>query len=298
VIYVFRKQSSTGARALSRVLNARRVFNADQFRPGADDTVVAWGSAYQARNGEAVLNGTPIASKFTDAQTLHTAGIPTVQVSRTQPPSRPAVPGIDPAIDLFEEAKETAEEFSAIRSYQRGEPLIASVREVQEIIARLQAALAAPVPAAQPAEQWLPRMNDHVGGNDLLNMPARGRADFFSKFEEIVEEYRVHSFDGRSIRAGRKIPRTAEQGFTGTPHPWIRSYEGGWWISYDNFESTPSMRELARAACEALHFDFGAVDIGRKANGDLLVLEVNRAPGLEGNTVNHYAEAINRWIQE
>jgi hypothetical protein len=240
-----------------------------------------------------VLYGAPVSSKFTDAQTLTTAGISTVQVSRTQPAGRPAVAGVDPAIELFEEAKETAEEFSSIRSYQRGAPLQASVAEVQDIINRLMTALNAPVPPAQAAERWLPRANDHVGGNDLLAVPAR--PDFYSRFEEITEEYRIHSFDGRSIRAGRKIPRAD---FAGQPHQWVRSYDGGWSISYDQFESTPAMRELARAACEALHLDFGAVDIGRKANGDLLVLEVNRAPGLEGNTVNHYAEAITRWISE
>lgn len=293
MIFIYRKQSSTGARALSRVLNGRRVFGADQFRPTSNDTVVAWGSTYAPRNGESVLNGVAVTSKFTDAQTLATAGIPTVQVSRTRPAERPAVAGIDPAIELFEEAKETAEEFSSIRSYQRGAPLQASVAEVQDIIARLTAALAVPVPAAQAAERWLARANDHVGGNDLLAVPAR--PDFYSRFEDITEEYRVHSFDGRSIRAGRKIPRTD---FTGTVNPWVRSFNGGWSISYDNFESSPAMRELARSACEALHLDFGAVDIGRKADGSLIVLEVNRAPGLEGNTVNHYAEAITRWISE
>jgi hypothetical protein len=56
MIFVYRKQSSTGARALSRALNGRRVFGLDQFRPGPDDTVVSWGSVYQPRNGEAVLN--------------------------------------------------------------------------------------------------------------------------------------------------------------------------------------------------------------------------------------------------
>lgn len=296
MIYVYRKQSSSGARQLSRALDGRRVFNSDQFRPTPNDTVVAWGSVYQPRNGESVLNGTPVSSKFTDAQTLSQAGIPTVQVSRTRPADRPVVAGVDPAIDIFEEAKEAAEEFSSIRSYARGEPLTASVTEVQQVITRLLAALSTPVPPAQPAERWIGRMNDHVGGDDLLNAPAR--PEFYSRFEDIAEEYRIHSFDGRSIRAGRKIQRTPEMGYTGPVHPWIRSFDGGWSISYDNFESSASMRELARAACEALHLDFGAVDIGRKANGDLIVLEVNRAPGLEGNTVTHYAEAIRRWISE
>jgi hypothetical protein len=37
------------------------------------------------------------------------------------------------------------------------------------------------------------------------------------------------------------------------------------------------------------------VDIGVRADGSLLVLEVNRAPGLEGGTITRYADAIRKW---
>src|SRR5678815_4512135 len=56
------------------------------------------------------------------------------------------------------------------------------------------------------ASGWLPRKNDHVGGDDLLT--KRGFIpDFYSRKENITEEYRLHSFNGKSIRAGKKIPR-------------------------------------------------------------------------------------------
>ena len=35
-----------------------------------------------------------------------------------------------------------------------------------------------------------------------------------------------------------------------------------------------------------------------RADGSLLVLEVNRAPGLEGGTIDAYTDAIRQWIAE
>ena len=141
------------------------------------------------------------------------------------------------------------------------------------------------------SEEWLPRTFNHAGGNDLL-VPQR-QVDFFSKLENLVREYRVHWFNGRSLRAGQKVPRDRVK-----QHPWIRSWDGGWKISYDGFSSSKKMRKLARKACEALELDFGAVDIGETDTGKLIVLEVNRAPGLEGNTITAYANAIKEYANE
>lgn len=135
---------------------------------------------------------------------------------------------------------------------------------------------------------WLPRKNNHVGGNDLLHPP--GKADFWSKKQEFTKEYRVHSFDGKSIRAGVKIPRIPN------PHPWIRSYDGGWRIDYDGFKSGEALRKVARTSVKALGLIFGAVDIGETADGKLVVLEVNRAPGIEGGSLAQYKKAIDRWM--
>lgn len=149
----------------------------------------------------------------------------------------------------------------------------------------------------------LGRMNNHMGGNDLLE-PSEN-PDYYSVKLDIVEEYRIHSFAGRSIRAGRKVlaPNLAivsenefEVGVNA--HPWIRSYDGGWRIDYSGFKSTPKMRTLASNAVKALGLTFGAVDIAQLRSGALYVLECNRAPGIEGNTIDSYVRAINRWIKK
>lgn len=158
---------------------------------------------------------------------------------------------------------------------------------------------------------FLPRKKYHMGGNDLLNPPAV--PDFWVRKYNFTNEYRIHSFDGKSIRAGKKVPRAGwtvaaseEEWKNGiekgelVAHPWIKSYDAGWKIDYTNFSSTKEMKALAHIAVGALGMTFGAVDMG-ELNKDLgsvsyHVLEVNRAPGLEGNTIGAYVEAINKWI--
>lgn len=157
----------------------------------------------------------------------------------------------------------------------------------------------------RPASQdWFGRSNFHVGGNDLLT-PVQ-TPDFWVKREVIVEEYRLHSFQKKSIRAGKKILRdgystdpvevAASNGTLKQASSWIRSFDGGWRICYDNFQSKKAMRELAHKAVEALELDFGAVDIGLLNNGKLIVLEVNRAPGLEGGSIEQYAKHVKDWV--
>jgi hypothetical protein len=144
--------------------------------------------------------------------------------------------------------------------------------------------------------EWLPRAAHHVGGDDLLN-PTQTVPAYFSRKEDLEYEYRVHIFRGESIRAGVKIPRETYRNQDGSerePHPWIRSWDSGWRISYTGVKKP--VRELAKSAITALGLDFGAVDIGqRRQDKSVLVLEVNRAPGVESGTIDAYVDAIKRW---
>lgn len=150
----------------------------------------------------------------------------------------------------------------------------------------------------------LPRTLQHQGGHDLLIRPTH--PDYQVVKEPFVKEFRLHSFAGRSIRAGVKVPR---EGFTpcselewrpdaSLVHPWVRSFDAGWRVNYDGFKSTNDLRGLAHKAVKALNLTFGAVDIAQLSNGSLKVLEVNRAPGIDGNTIAAYTRAITRWMKE
>lgn len=291
--YVYRPQSSTGARELANALEGIRWRRtAPALRP--NDAIVCWGASQPVTSNilVRVLNGARLRNKYEDAMRLREAGVRTIEVSRTRPAAPPVViaANLDPAIALWANLQEAANAFDGL-TFSRGPVAIAGITQLSQNAILLVNALRVAAPVARPAvvEEWLPRMFSHVGGNDLLDPSTT--PNYWSKKLNFIEEYRIHSFMGRSIRAGRKVPRTGM-----TPHAWIRSYDGGWKISYDGFESTRVMRDLAHAAIAALDLQFGAVDIGRDAAGNYTVLEVNRAPGLEGGTVESYATAIRGWL--
>jgi len=275
MLYLYRPKVSEGARLLEDALNdagtpARFTQGGllrDRFRAGRDK-LICWGSYYEAQPG---LNNVIQVPKAIEAQTLKWANVRTVEISPTRPVTGPAVRPdfiLDTNTTRFDEAGS------------------------QALLARLQAHLAAPL---APAAEWLPRRNNHVGGSDLLNRTVN--ADFYSKKEDIREEYRLHIFRGKSIRAGVKVPReNDENGNPITPHAWVRSFDGGWRIQYDGFKSNKQQRSLAASAVGALGLDFGAVDLGLLASGEYIVLEVNRAPGIEGGSVEAYVGAIQNWL--
>lgn len=302
--YVYRRAVSDGANELADALNGRRWRDrvrplASQVRPG--DTVISWGEAFSAP-GVNVLNGGPIRSKLTDAETLRAANVPTIETSRTRPVATVVPAGPDPVLALWERLDELSEDFvndePGDATAFRSAPRIRGVQDLRDAATSLLDAMNRPAPVATstaPLGEWLGRASNHVGGGDLLNNSG---TDYFSKKEEFVEEFRIHSFLGRSIRAGKKVHRTLTDPtpFRGTPHTWIRSWDGGWRISYDGVSANQAMRDLAHEACRALSLDFGAVDIGRLADGTYKVIEVNRAPGIDAGTIPKYADSIRKWM--
>lgn len=312
--FIYRRASSTSARSLSQaVRDGIRWRRLDRRTPVAGDTVVCWGEAAPATlpQGVLVINGAPIRNKFEDAQRLIAAGVPTIEVARTRPAAIAAVAAVDPAIAAWTTAQDLAEDFTEIETFARNPVMTRGVQQLIDALMGLNGALNRPIPVATPGRntgEWLGRSFNHVGGNDLLTPPAT--ADYWSRKLTLVDEFRIHSFDGRSIRAGRKMLREGYDLGTATtivpqpPHganlrniasPWIRSFDGGWRIVYDNFESSRPLRDLAASAVSALGLNFGAVDIGQLVGGSFVVLEVNRAPGLEGGSVGSYATAVDRY---
>lgn len=137
---------------------------------------------------------------------------------------------------------------------------------------------------------WLPRRANHQGGSDLLHP---GKGDYYVQKIQIAKEFRVHIIRGASVRLGLKVHR---EGFP-NPHPWIRAYDAGWMLSYaqDAQDACPKgVRTEAKRAVEALGLDFGAVDIGvgPGLKPKIYVFEVNKAPGLEGRTLEVYASKL------
>lgn len=319
-LFIYRSKPSTGATDLAEAINGIRFRGRTKSIDKAvktGDTVICWGETFtNPPTGVRVLNGGAVRSKFEDALKLREAGVETIEVSKTKPVAQPVPPPPDPAQEAYEKASQLAEDFAqlgdkAAQYGYRTQLFKQSVKDVIDRFSALNTAISVPAPVAPAVVQaeWIGRATNHVGGGDILR-PTDWTVGYFAKKEEIVKEFRIHSFLGKSIRAGVKALRDGyvpaervEQALHTTPdgralygHPWVRSWDGGWRIKYDGVSSKRKHRELAHAAVKALGLDFGAVDIGERADGSLLVLEVNRAPGLAEGTIDVYSKAINNWI--
>ena len=123
-------------------------------------------------------------------------------------------------------------------------------------------------------------------------------ATHFMEFIPNAQEYRVHIFNGKSIRISEKDhtrlaitdvhydARTAR----------VKAEIGFMAIKPTcDKETLKSIRRAAKRAVKAVGLDFGAVDVLVNDNG-VYVLEVNSAPGLGGSLPNLYAENIINWF--
>lgn len=99
-------------------------------------------------------------------------------------------------------------------------------------------------------------------------------------------EYRVHVAFGEVIDEQRK---RKSQHHEGEFSQQIRSHANGWVYCREGILHEGRRSDLACDAVSALSLDFGAVDIiYNKKRDKYYVLEVNTAPGLEGETLYTY----------
>jgi hypothetical protein len=121
-------------------------------------------------------------------------------------------------------------------------------------------------------------------------------APLYVKYKKKKNEYRVHVFNGQVLfvqekRRERERERTADESL-------VRSHQNGWvfcreGIEYANDGQELALHTIAVLAVLALGLDFGAVDIIYNARENQhYVLEVNTAPGLEGESVTDYTNAF------
>lgn len=162
---------------------------------------------------------------------------------------------------------------------------------------------------ASEAMTWV-SSGDRVFGRGLLNSsggkgivefslrdtPALLPEDFegiplFTKYIPKIAEYRIHVFNGRVIDSQRKR-KSREALANEEVNPRIRNHSNGWVFTRENCTPDGAVLALAVSAVSALGLDFGAVDIIVSRRNIPYVLEVNTAPGLEGATINSYANAI------
>jgi hypothetical protein len=140
-------------------------------------------------------------------------------------------------------------------------------------------------------------LNGHSGaGIEIVeqgvDIPA---APCYTKYIPKESEWRIHVVNGRVIDYARKI---RDPDFVGEPNWAVRNHANGFIFARNSGQPSEDVIRQAVAAMEAVGLDFGAVDVlvskPTRANPQRLayVLEINTAPGLEGQTVTSYANAF------
>ena len=131
-------------------------------------------------------------------------------------------------------------------------------------------------------------LSGHSGqGIVIANSPEElVPAPLYVKYVKKKHEFRVHTGHGKIIVVQRKAKRQGAQEVD-----WrIRSHSNGFVFVRQGFEIPDQVLEVASAVLEELGLDFGAVDvIWNEHEQRAYALEVNTAPGLEGQTIEDYA---------
>lgn len=112
----------------------------------------------------------------------------------------------------------------------------------------------------------------------------------FTRYIKKKKEFRAHVVGGRVVDIQQKKQRSD---FDGEVNYAVRNHANGWIYAREDIEAPADLEQNAVLAVNALGLDFGAVDIvyNEKQN-KCFVLEVNTAPGIEGTTVQKYADAF------
>lgn len=123
--------------------------------------------------------------------------------------------------------------------------------------------------------------------NELIQAPL------YTMYINKVREFRVHATATGIIDTQWKVhdPKL------GPPKSWkVRSYANGFIFQRKGVNPNAQRDALAIQAVKALGLDFGGLDIIEDNQGNFYVVEVNTAPGIEGQTVTRYGEALRAYV--
>jgi hypothetical protein len=118
-------------------------------------------------------------------------------------------------------------------------------------------------------------------------------APLYTKYIPKKVEYRLHFMNGELIDSQKKIRNPHQE-----VKSWqVRSHDNGFMFVRNGVVVTDDAIAQGKLVMAALGLDFGAVDIiVSSKTKQAFVLEVNTAPGLEGQTIQSYANAFRKII--
>jgi len=116
----------------------------------------------------------------------------------------------------------------------------------------------------------------------------------YTKYKKKKREFRVHVFKDQVVSV---VEKKRKKEFDGERDTKIRNVANGYVFVQQNVVEPDGLRELALQAAQVSQSDFRGVDIGyNRLKNELFVIEVNSAPGIQGNNINRYLEAIVQYV--
>jgi hypothetical protein len=120
-------------------------------------------------------------------------------------------------------------------------------------------------------------------------------APLYTKYFKKKKEFRVHVFNGQVIDIAEKRKR---KNHADQRDSRVRNLANGYVFCREGLVEPDGIRDLAVRATKALGYNLGAVDVAfNERHNRMVVLEVNANPGLQGTTLEHYANAIVNWYK-
>jgi len=146
-------------------------------------------------------------------------------------------------------------------------------------------------------------LSGHSGSGIVIASDRDGLvpAPLYVRYVKKKDEYRVHVgligekngypySEGSPFATIIAVQRKARRLGFENPNWQVRNHSNGFVYVRENVNPPQLVIEAAKKAFEASSLDFGAVDvIWNEHEGKAYVLEINTAPGLEGQTVTDYA---------
>lgn len=124
------------------------------------------------------------------------------------------------------------------------------------------------------------------GGHSL---PCDNPCPVYTKYKKKKREFRVHVFRDTVVRV---VEKKLRKDWDGPRDSKIRNLANGF-VFCSCSDEPEGLRVLALKAAGCVGSDFAGVDIGfNEKLGELFVIEVNSAPGIEGSNVEAYVQAI------
>lgn len=115
-------------------------------------------------------------------------------------------------------------------------------------------------------------------------------APVYTKYKKKKREFRVHVFKGQIVQILEKKKR---KDWADVRETKIRNLANGYVFCSENVAEPAGLRELAIKASAVTKSDFAGVDIGyNEKHNELFIIEVNSCPGIQGNNIHLYTQAI------